>query len=257
MAEGHTIHRLARGLEELIGPALSVSSPQGKFPDARRLNRKRLRSTEALGKHLLLEFDPGILHIHLGLVGKFIRIQPLSPPKLQVRLRLSTAEVAWDLLAPNICEIWTPEDVEKLKNRLGPDPLDPDADRERVWETLERYSGPIGAALLDQSVIAGVGNVYRAECLFEVGIHPARSAFELSREQFDALWESLRSAMQRGVEEGRIITVETPPGFDRSSLTEAEARYVYKQAECRRCGSPVEVLEVGGRKVYACPREQS
>jgi formamidopyrimidine-DNA glycosylase len=221
------------------------------------LNRKRLRGTRALGKHLLLEFDPGILHIHLGLVGKFVRIQPLSPPKLQVRLRLSTAEVAWDLLAPNNCEIWTPEEVEKLRSRLGPDPLDPEADPERVWAALERFSGPIGAALLDQSVIAGVGNVYRAEALFEVGIHPVRSAFELSREQFDALWESLRAGMQRGVEEGRIITVETPPGFDRRSLSEAEARYVYKQSNCRRCGAPVEVLDVGGRTAYACPKEQS
>jgi endonuclease VIII len=257
MAEGHTIHRLARDLEELVGPVLSVSSPQGKFPDARRLNRKRLLGTSALGKHLLLEFDPGILHIHLGLLGKFVRIQPLSPPKPQVRMRLSSAEVAWDLLAPNNCEIWTSEDVEKLKMRLGPDPLDPGADPERVWGSLERYSGPIGAAVLDQSVIAGVGNVYRAECLFEVGIHPARSAFELSREQFDALWESLKAGMQRGVEEGRIITVDTPPDFDRSTLTEAEARYVYKQPVCRRCGSPVEILEVGGRTAYACVKEQS
>jgi formamidopyrimidine-DNA glycosylase len=256
MAEGHTIHRLARDLTELSGPALSVSSPQGKFADAKRLTRKRLRNTEALGKHLLLEFDPGILHIHLGLLGKFVRIQPLSPPKPQVRLRLSTAEVAWDLLAPNNCEIWTSEEVERLRRRLGPDPLDPQADPDQVWEALERYSGPIGAALLDQSVIAGVGNVYRTESLFEVGIHPARPAFELSREQFDALWQALRTGMERGVEEGRIITVQTPEGLDRSSLPETEARYVYKQSDCRRCGSPIEVLQVGGRTAYACLTEQ-
>lgn len=257
MAEGHTIHRLARDLKELAGPPLSVSSPQGKFPDARLLNRKRLRSTDALGKHLLLGFDPGILHIHLGLLGKFVRIQPLSPPRPQVRLRLSTAEVAWDLLAPNNCEMWTEDDVEKLKSRLGPDPLSPDADAERVWQVLERYSGPIGAALLDQSVVAGVGNVYRAEVLLAAGVHPARSAFEVSREEFDVLWESLRSMMTRGVEEGRIITVDTPPEVDRASLSESEARYIYKQSDCRRCGSPVDVLTVGGRTAYACTKEQS
>jgi len=85
-------------------------------------------------------------------------------------MRLSTAEVAWDLLAPNNCEVWSRDDVETLKGRLGPDPLDPGADPERVWETLERFSGPIGAALLDQSVIAGVGNVYRAEVLLDAGV---------------------------------------------------------------------------------------
>lgn len=257
MAEGHTIHRLARDLRELIGPSLSVSSPQGKFPQAGTCNRKRLRATDALGKHLLLYFDPGIIHIHLGLVGKFVRIQPLSPPKLQVRMRLSSAEVAWDLLAPNNCEIWTEDDIEKLKRRLGPDPLDPNADPEQVWETLERFSGPIGAALLDQSVIAGVGNVYRAEVLLDAGVHPARSAFEVSREEFAVIWESLRTKMAQGVEDGRIITVDTPEGFDRKSLPEAEARYLYKQTDCRRCGSPVEVSTVGGRTAYACPKEQS
>ncbi|MEX0791198.1 MAG: DNA-formamidopyrimidine glycosylase family protein [Actinomycetota bacterium] len=257
MPEGHTIHRLAGNLEELIGPSLSVSSPQGKFPGARTFNRKRLRGTAALGKHLLLYFDPGIIHIHLGLAGKFVRIQPLRPPALQVRMRLSTAEVAWDLLAPNICEVWGEDDVEKLRSRLGPDPLDPEADPERVWQVLERFSGPIGAALLDQSVIAGVGNVYRAEVLLEAGVHPARPAFEVSREEFDVLWASLRTRMAKGMEDGRIITVDTPEGFDRSSLPEAEARYLYKQPNCRRCGAPVEVSTVGGRTAYACPREQS
>jgi endonuclease VIII len=257
MAEGHTIHRLARDLQELIGPPLSVSSPQGKFTEARRFNRKRLRGTAALGKHLLLYFDPGIVHVHLGLLGKFVRIQPLSPPRLQVRMRLSTAEVAWDLLAPNNCEVWSEDDVENLRSRLGPDPLDPEADPEVVWQVLERFSGPIGAALLDQSVVAGVGNVYRAEVLLDAGVHPARSAFEVSREQFDVIWDSLRRRMVEGVEEGRIITVDTPEGFDRSSLSEAEARNVYKQPECRRCGSPVEVLTVGGRTAYACPKEQT
>lgn len=257
MAEGHTIHRLARDLRELIGPPLSVSSPQGKFAEARAFNRKRLRSTDALGKHLLLYFDPGIVHVHLGLLGKFVRIQPLSPPRPQVRMRLSGAEVAWDLLAPNNCEIWSEDDVESLRRRLGPDPLDPDADPEPVWQVLERFSGPIGAALLDQSVIAGVGNVYRAEVLLDAGVHPARSAFEVSREEFDLIWDSLRRRMARGVEEGRIITVDTPEGFDRSGLSEAEARYIYKQPDCRRCGSPVEVLTVGGRTAYACPKEQT
>lgn len=257
MAEGHTIHRLARDLKELIGPALSVSSPQGKFAEARVFNRKRLRTTAALGKHLLLYFDPGIVHVHLGLLGKFVRVQPLTPPRLQVRMRLSTATVAWDLLAPNNCEVWSEDDVEKLKSRLGPDPLDAGADPELVWQVLERFSGPIGAALLDQSVVAGVGNVYRAEVLLDAGVHPARSAFEVSREEFDRIWDALRSRMAKGVEEGRIITVDTPEGYDRSTLPESEARYVYKQSDCRRCGSPVDVLTIGGRTAYACPKEQT
>lgn len=256
MAEGHTIHRLAQNLKELIGPPLRATSPQGRFAGAKLLDGLVLEGTDAYGKHLLLQFEPATLHVHLGMAGKWLRVAPPDDPRPQVRLRLAATGVAWDLIAPTICELVDDAAVAALAARLGPDPLRDDADPERVYSRLQRYSGPIGAALLDQSVVAGVGNVYRAEVLFLMGIHPTRPAASLTREEFEDLWSRLQSMMKRGVEEGRIITVDHPPGPERLVLPESEARWIYKQQACRRCGAPVDKFRLGSRTAYACPVEQ-
>ena len=256
MPEGHILHRLARNLGELTATPLSVSSPQGRFGEAARLNGTCMQAVEAYGKHLFLHFEPGAVHVHLGMQGKFLRLSPPSPPRPQVRLRLATGAVAWDLIAPSRCELLTDAALDEVVGRLGPDPLRPDADPDRVWERLHRYPGPVGAALLDQSVLAGVGNVFRAEALFAAGISPARPAQQLDRRDFDTLWQTLRSMMQRAVEEGRIITAEPGNGGDRKRLREDEGRHVYKQSRCRRCTTPVEVSSLGRRTSYACPRCQ-
>ena len=255
MPEGHILHRLAGELKELVGRPLHASSPQGRFAAAARLDGRPLETAEATGKHLLLGLAPGTVHVHLGMQGKFLRLAPPPPPRPQVRLRLATDAVAWDLIAPARCELLAGEDVDALIAGLGPDPLRPEADAERAWENVRRFGGPVGAALLDQSVMAGVGNVFRAEALFATGIAPDRPASELSRREFDALWRTLQSMMRRGVGEGRIVTVERPAGSG-DHLPEAEARHVYKQSRCRRCAAPVTVSSVGRRTAYACLRCQ-
>ena len=120
-------------------------------------------------------------------------------------------------------------------------------------DALAADSRPIGAVLLDQGVIAGVGNVFRNEALHAVGIHPARPSRALSRDELTGLWDVLRAMMTRAVDDGRIITVDSD---DRLSVPEAESRRVYKQDVCRDCGSPVTVATVGGRTAYFCPVEQ-
>jgi endonuclease-8 len=186
--------------------------------------------------------------------GKFLRLAQPPSPRSQVRLRLATDVVAWDLIAPATCELLDDGRVAALVGGLGPDPLRPDAEPDRAWEGLRCHPGPVGAALLDQSVIAGVGNVFRAEALFATGIAPTRPTDELGRTEFDALWRTLRSMMQWAVDEGRIITVETEPERARNEVSEDEGRHVYRQARCRRCGTPVTVSDVGRRSAYACPR---
>ena len=253
MPEGHTLHRLARDLGELVGPRLQASSPQGRFPAAERVDGRTMESAEAYGKHLLLGFPAGAVHVHLGMQGRFARLAPPGPPRPQVRLRLATEAVAWDLFAPSCCELLPFEAVTALVARLGPDPLRADAKPELVWDALQRFAGPVGAALLDQSVLAGVGNVFRAEALHAVGIAPTRPAAEVTRTEFERLWRSLESMMARAVDEGRIITVDPPPGRRPEELAESEGRHVYKQSRCRTCGSPVGTATVGGRMAYACP----
>ena len=256
MPEGHTIHRLARDLAELSGHEVRASSPQGRFADgAARLDGAHVRQPDAWGKHLFVLTDEGPhLHVHLGMHGKFLRSNdPGRPPLAQARLRLSTADVAWDLVAPSTCELLTEAQASRVVGTLGPDPLRDDADRDAALRAIRATPRPVGAVLLDQSVLAGVGNVFRNEALHELGVHPATAARDLSEDQVGRLWEVLRRMMAQAVEDGRIVTVQAP---DRLAVPEAEARHVYKQQQCRDCGAPVEVVQIGGRTAYVCPTEQ-
>ena len=121
-----------------------------------------------------------------------------------------------------------------------------------IQQRLAGDARSIGEVLLDQSVLAGAGNVFRAEVLHACRIHPRRPASSLSAAERSSLWEALRQMMRLAAEEGRILTVPVEAGIDRSTLPEAEARYVYKQAQCRHCGTPVEMETIGGRTSYAC-----
>jgi endonuclease-8 len=259
MPEGHLYHRLAHDLAELVGQAPAAWSPQGRFAEgAARIDGARLEAVEAYGKHLLVRFaGDRTVHAHLGMRGKLLRVaDPSRPPLPQVRLRLAGAGAAWDLIAPATCELLDNAGVAGLLAGLGPDPLREDADPERAWANLRAAPGALGAALLDQSVIAGIGNVFRAEALFACGLHPSRPAASLIRAEFDRLWATVRVMMRRAVDDGRIVTVDPPAGRSRAEVPEDEARYVYKQACCRRCGASVASWILGGRTAYACPVEQ-
>ena len=256
MPEGHTVHRLARDMAELQGHHVRALSPQGRFTaGAEAVDGTVLRRTEAYGKHLFLHTrEAGSVHVHLGMQGKWFRSpDPSTPPLRQVRLRLAMNEVAWDLVAPSTCELLSPADVEALMASLGPDPLRPDADEQRALASLATARIAIGAALLDQRMLSGVGNVFRNEALHAVGIAPGRPAQELTSEDLTLLWNALRRMMRQAVEDGRIVTVE---GADRLEVPESEARKVYKQQRCRDCGAPVVISQVGGRTAYHCPVEQ-
>ena len=195
------------------------------------------------------------LHVHLGMQGKWFRYDdPAGAPLKQVRLRLASPRVAWDLIAPSVCELLDDAGVRRVRERLGPDPLRPDVDADAAITALASDSRPIGTVLLDQTVVAGVGNVFRNEALHAVGVDPGRLSRALSAEELAELWQVLRRMMSRAVDDGRIVTVEAE---DRLAVPEAEARKVYKQERCRDCGAPVTVRAVGGRTAYSCPLEQA
>ena len=197
------------------------------------------------------------MHVHLGMRGKWLRFSPVTGPGLkQVRLRLATPDVAWDLIAPSTCELLDRAGVDALVRTLGPDPLRPDADADEARRRLQAYPGTVGAALMDQAVLAGVGNVFRAEILHACRIAPSRPAARITDAEFAALWSGLQTMMAQGVADGRIITVDVPAGQDRLAVPEAESRRVYKRTACADCGTPVVTTTVNGRTAYACPRCQ-
>ncbi len=259
--EGHTIHRLADDLaDDLAGGAVVASSPQGRFTNgAARLDGQLLDRSEAWGKHLFLWWSSGeLLHVHLGLIGKFRRVPAMESASDTVRLRLERDDVAWQLTGPQTCAVVTPPDRETVVAALGPDPLRRGARRREQFATSVRGSHrPLGAALLDQGIIAGIGNVYRSELLFLLGIHPERRASELSADDAGRLWDVTVDQLRRGKRWNRIVTVESADVGRRitRTLPREDAHYVYKRGgePCRRCQEPIDHIEIAGRSMWFCP----
>ncbi len=257
MPEGHTLHRLAQDLaKDLLGQEIAVTSPQGRFEEAPSLNGQRLESSAALGKHLFLQFsNECTVHVHLGLFGKFRRHKlPEREARTTTRLRLVGATYVWDLVGPTACALVSPSELSTLRARIGADPLMPNADAESAWKAMSRSRRAMGALLLDQSVISGLGNIYRAEILFLSGVHPQTRGCDLSRAGFDTIWALSCSLLARGVKERRITTVPAQPGVKR--IKRSESLYVYHRAVCRVCASPIGTVVLGARPCYFCPQCQ-
>jgi len=268
MPEGHTVHRMAKDhAKAFAGQTILVSSPQGRFEkEARLLNKKMLVGVEAHGKHLFYQWaNPKakrpritVMHVHLGLYGKFrLHKNPPPEPRGAVRVRLIGDDHAIDLNGPTRCEILDKTQLQTLKNRLGQDPLRADADPNIAWQRIEKTKKALGSVLLDQSIIAGIGNIYRAEILFLLGIDPERPSRELKRSQFDELWQLTSDLLKIGLKYNRIITVPAdqvskPP----SRLKRDERVLVYKKTKCGRCGTRIRKFDLGARTMYACRKCQ-
>lgn len=264
MPEGHTLHRLAADLNgAFAGRPVGSSSPQGRFgAEAARLDGRVLLDAEAFGKHLFVSFAdvPEQVHIHLGLYGSFVISPGVGRPVVgQVRWRIEGESTA-DLRGPNACELLSPPEVDAILARLGPDPLRADADPDRAWHRIHRSNVSIAALLMDQSVLAGVGNVYRAEVLFRQGVAPMTAGRRIPRVRWQAMWDDLVMLMRVGVERGRIDTVrpEHEPGaMGREPRADDHGGevYVYRRDEqgCLVCDTPIRRRVIAGRNLFWCP----
>ncbi|NGO68678.1 Fpg/Nei family DNA glycosylase [Streptomyces boncukensis] len=268
MPEGHTLHRLAGQCgDRFRGRRVRAGSPQGKFADgAALLDGQRLTAAEAHGKHLFLGFGPaGWVHIHLGLYGTLrFGTGPAPAPVGQVRLRLATDADYGDLRGPTRCRLVTDGEKRAVHDRLGPDPLRAASDPEAAWARISRSRTTVAALLMDQKVVSGVGNVYRAEVLFRHGIDPYRAGRDLTRAEWDALWGDLAALMPEGVRTGRIDTVRaehTPEAMGRPPRVDDHGGevYVYRRAgrPCHLCGAQVRTAELAGRNLFWCPTCQA
>lgn len=264
MPEGHTIHRLARQQQKQFGgQVVRASSPQGRFVDgAALIDGSVLQATEAWGKHLLHHYDSGLMvHIHLGLYGKFTAGTGEPPePRGALRLRLVADEHWSDLRGPTACELLEPDERTTLLARLGPDPLRKDADPAAAYARISRSRTSIAALLMDQKVIAGIGNVYRAELLFRHRVDPMLPGRDLPEDVWVQAWADLVVLMNAGVRTGRIVTVDGPDKpRKRGPLTRAEAVYVYRRTglPCRVCGTVIRTDVVVGRNLFWCPSCQA
>lgn len=279
MVEGHAVQRLASAHRRLLlNRTFRATSPNERFAlGAAAIDGRTLTRVEAIGKNLfhfwsaspagpaagpaaehakepragLVVDEPIVVHIHFGMSGQF-RLAPLvSAPPAKPTTRLCLAEagdgadavcglVTAQLLVHGGLEVFT--DAEA---RLGPDPLREDADKERFLAGARGSKRSIGALLMAQERIAGVGNIYRAEICYKARVHPDEACERLSEEQLEEVWMHSVDLLQRGFVSGSIVTT------DGEVLKRGRRRYVYNQGKCI-CGAKVKSWQIAQRTAFAC-----
>lgn len=287
MPEGHSIHRLARQVQDVFGgQALAASSPQGRFADgAALLDGRVLERAWAHGKHFFADIEGGLtLNVHLGMYGAMTfggdeafaaassigaprrigetedhgALAAAEPPPARptVRLRLRSAHGLADLIGASTCRVLTPPDLAEVTSKLGPDPLNDD-DPAAFVARAARTGRPVGVVLMDQSMVGGIGNIYRAEVLFRAGLDPWTPARDVGADALAALYADAQALMRDGVRLGRIVTTapEHRPGVAAEDAWPEHANYVYRRQgmPCRVCGQDAIVREeMAARNLFRC-----
>jgi endonuclease VIII len=240
MPEGDSLHRAARRLQPLVGEVVEVETPHPRAAAtgvADQLDGRRLESVEAVGKNLVLRFEGGlVLRSHLRMTGRWtIRDRGRAwRGRPWLVLRGGTREAV----------LWGGPVLElnaRAVGRVGPDILAEPPDFDAMIARLRRADQrrAVGDALLDQRLVAGIGNVWKAESLWEARVSPWRSLGDISDAE---LWEVLAAA-------ARLMRASVETGRERRSIYRAAGR------PCPRCRTPVKSWGQGddNRTAYWCP----
>jgi endonuclease VIII len=185
------------------------------------------------------------------------------PPVGQVRLRLLTETTCADLRGPTACELQTPDEMLATLSRLGPDPLvdDPVEGEERFVAVVRRKPTSIALLLMDQSVVSGIGNVYRAELLFRARLNPFTPGRDIPEHAVRELWRDWTRLLRIGVETGQMMTMDdlSPDAWRAAMASRDDRHWVYRRAglPCRVCGTEIALQELATRKLYWCPSCQA
>ncbi|MCU1636584.1 MAG: glycosylase [Cryobacterium sp.] len=180
-----------------------------------------------------------------------------------VRVRLLTDTVSADLRGPTACEVLDPGRVEAVIAKLGPDPMldSGRAAEDRFTSTVRRKPTPVGLLLMDQGVVSGIGNVYRAELLFRARLNPHTPGKRVPEESVRSLWKDWAHLLSIGVATGQMMTMDDLSGeeYARAMANQTDRHWVYKRQglPCRVCGAHILLEEMGARKLYWCPNCQA
>ena len=285
MPEGHSVRRLADAFARgFIGHRVEASSPQGRFTDgAALLDGRVLEASDAQGKHMFLGFtDDHWLRVHLGLYGMWrfaggnlervgrrtARSRSAAeasaewppPPYGAVRLRLLADHAVADLSGPTACAVINGAERSAFMATLGADPLRADADPARAYAKIAASRTAIGALLMRQDIVAGIGNIYRADILFRARMDPYRHGRDVSSPEWEALWADSVALLQDGVRTGHIVTTEPEHRAKGTGPVRRTDRfYVARRAgqPCRVCGTPISVADMAGRDLFWCAHCQA
>lgn len=274
MPEGDTIFRAARTLNRALA-GRTVTRFESVFPALSRVDvdtpiaGRTIEEVEARGKHLLIRLTGGLfLRTHMRMSGSWHVYRPherWQRPHRDMRIVLETDQYHAVAFNVPVAEFATAVALERTRpiQDLGPDPLSKDFDAdEAVARIMGRTGAQIADALLDQSAMAGIGNVYKSEVLFAGRVNPFAGVDELLRGDVERLVATAVRFLRANVREHGSANIETYGGFRRTTgRSDPGGRlWVYGRAgrPCRRCGTPISRRKQGphARTTYWCPRCQ-
>jgi endonuclease-8 len=256
MPEGDTIFRTAARLRPVLkGQRVERARGWARLGDAGALVGGVVRAVEARGKHLLIHLDDGrVVHSHLGMTGSWHLYAPGEPwqkPERRAALVIETGQAVCVCFSPKTLELLTADGLRRHEHlrRLGPDLLGPPPDEAEVLRRFRaRDAVPIGEALLDQTIVCGIGNVYKSEVLFVERVDP-----------FTAVGALGDADLLRLVARGRELLLKNVGGYPRKTRFRpgGSRHWVYGRngRPCYACGGPIRVRRQGeqGRTTYWCP----
>jgi endonuclease-8 len=274
MPEGDSIFRAARALHRALA-GRTVSRFESVFPhltnplEDRPLIGQVIERVDSRGKHLLMWFSGGlVLRTHMRMHGSWHLYRPgerWQRPRHDMRIVLETPEIVAVAFNVPVAELETSATLDQADalRELGPDPLSESFEPAAAVARLREHGDvPIADALIDQRVIAGIGNIYKSESLFAAGLNPFAPVAALTSEELHRLVTAATRLMRANVSEA-AAGLHTYGGLRRTTgRFDPGARFwVYGRAgkPCRRCGTPIQRAKQGAyaRSTYWCPRCQA
>jgi len=236
---------------------------RGDAAELQRFRGRRITAVRRRGKMLLLssENDRHLL-FHLKMTGQFHWAKKGVPRDAATHLAISFRDLDHELRFRDVrkfgflrcLETASLFDCEELRY-LGPEPLE--LDDPAFPGLIARRKGRLKSLLLNQSFLAGIGNIYADEILFEAGLHPLTPASRLSKKEIGRLWDAIRRILKKAVVAGGSTVRDYKDADGRDGLFQNDHRvYGRKGLPCPRCGAYVRRLVIGGRASFFCPRCQ-
>ncbi|MEE8346363.1 MAG: bifunctional DNA-formamidopyrimidine glycosylase/DNA-(apurinic or apyrimidinic site) lyase, partial [Dehalococcoidia bacterium] len=235
---------------------------QGETPDSfcRRLAGRIIAEVDRRGKYLLLRVDGGLTWIvHLRMTGGLIHLRGSRPDErfLRARFRLDDGSELCYADMRKLGTMWLVADESEVVGRLGPEPLDEAFGPEQLRAALAGRSAPVKAVIMDQAAVAGIGNIYADESLFEAGIRPRKAARRLSRVAVERLHGAVRRVLAEALDNRGSSFRNYVDGEGEQGMHQLRVKVFRRMGEpCYVCGTAIKRIKVGGRGTHYCPRCQ-
>ena len=235
---------------------------QDETPDSfcRRLSGRAVQEMDRRGKYLLLRLDAGLTWIvHLRMTGGLIHSRNGGRENrfLRARFRLDDGGELHYVDLRKLGTMWLVEDESSVVGKLGPEPLGEAFDPQEMRRLLAKRAAPVKSVIMDQHAIAGIGNIYADESLFEARIRPTKAAGRLSRVAAERLHWAIRKVLVEALADRGSSFRDYVDAEGEQGMHQLRVKVFRRTGEpCYVCGTAIKRVKVGGRSTHYCPRCQ-